>query len=1416
MGTDCEMTNAVRSDLRPVARTRRDTVIAPQANRRQSCNVPTDACGCPSFLEGLLGGEHVVHVSISKLGSNKTDAGGAARAVVEYLTGQQNRAAGTNGEPSPELADVARPGGYYADSAQQPGRWHGAGAEDLIPSASRDHVDPTMLEHLLMGRHPVTGDQLVTATGSSGRADHSDLSGVVVSANGDPDELLTVLEAAKLIDVDVTYLTRLARTTQTRRTEIADTESTVTASAALPTTYLDGVRVPGETQNRPEWRFERGEIERFIDARKEPKVVMGFDLTYSAPKETSLAWAVADETGKPRIESHLRDQAVGKAALRYIEDNAIFVRRGRGHEKADGMIAASFLHNTSRELEPQLHVHVVVANMARGDDGNYQALDARGIYAHATPSAYLADAEYQVAMNADGYAHGPTVKGISHLIGPNQQTVDSMSSGRTRIMQEVGAVGADSPAARQLAALATRPAKDTSVDLEELQHVWMQRLAETGFGPAQHAFLQTHDAPLLWTPEDTHRLNRHLAGATGVTEQLALFDRRHVIETITDFTGGRLDAQEILDHADAWLVSENVLKLNVSDGVQADLIGDVGKVSLTPGLDLYTTPGIVQTEQRIAAAYKLGHNADAGIVDPALTTAAIERWQERTGHTLGPDQTAMVRAITSSGDRMQAVLGPAGSGKTVALEVAARAWEQAGFELFGAAVNGTAAEVLQASTGINSTTVAGLLTRLDLAADRSQPILNNRSVVVVDEAATLGNRAHARLVGHVGAAGATLRTVGDPAQHSSVEAGGMWAHMTRSHADRTPELTENRRMKGPDMADMRLAAVEYREGKIAEAIGRVNDTGRMVTAGTGTEVLDSLAADWYVDWKRHQVKPDLVKPSRMLAENHAARNELNRRAQVLLKADGAINGEGVRIGESTFHVGDQVIARAQNRKLRPPDGDRKSYVRNGTKGTVVGINAETSALSVNFEGRGVIEVPHAWLSKKLRDGVTGGLTPSYAMTTHAAQGDTFDASHSLVTDRSSREGQYVALTRGEHDVRFYAVDAAEFASEPPATEHGLPILNDRKDLIEEVQANLSRPKPADLATVSDLDLAGVMHLAHSGMSLRELEAVGGPHASRAADMIVARASAAVRSDPPAPLVAMIGERNPGDPQRWDNTANAYALYHQRWGSQPRAGHIAERPPEHAPATQHTDYSALRADLIGNRAHNNRHLQPVDLAAVRSELVSQLADAGPATSHLDSRITGHLKRRVATLEAREANLQAALSTATKPKQRRQNRDGPELARRNLSTVHGDLDVARAHLADHLAVSTQRPTQAAVRDRVGMELAVVDNVIDRHVTTAVSTPQAYRSVALGDRPNQPDKAARWDTAAAAVERYRIGTLGRSPGTGPVTTAATGAAHAIGAQPSTPVGQQQWHTANQAIAAINQPAPTLQPTNVLRRGR
>jgi len=82
---------------------------------------------------------------------------------------------------------------------------------------------------------------------------------------------------------------------------------------------------------------------------------------------------------------------------------------------------------------------------------------------------------------------------------------------------------------------------------------------------------------------------------------------------------------------------------------------------------------------------------------------------------------------------------------------------------------------------------------------------------------------------------------------------------------------------------------------------------------------------------------------------------------------------------------------------------------------------------VDFERRGPVVIPGAYLAKAIRPGVTGILAHSYALTSHAAQGETYESGRHLATDRSSRGGVYVGLSRGRSDARLYAVRRRDLA-----------------------------------------------------------------------------------------------------------------------------------------------------------------------------------------------------------------------------------------------------------------------------------------------------------------------------------------------------------------------------------------------------
>lgn len=135
---------------------------------------------------------------------------------------------------------------------------------------------------------------------------------------------------------------------------------------------------------------------RLRSSLRDPKIA-AFDLTFSAPKSVSVLFAIAPgETSRALVTCH--EEAV-KAALGYLEDTAVMVRRGHGGEHVEageGLIAAAYRHRMSRALDPQLHTHVVAGNIARGPDGRFTALHSTLLYAAAKTTGTL----YQAHLRA--------------------------------------------------------------------------------------------------------------------------------------------------------------------------------------------------------------------------------------------------------------------------------------------------------------------------------------------------------------------------------------------------------------------------------------------------------------------------------------------------------------------------------------------------------------------------------------------------------------------------------------------------------------------------------------------------------------------------------------------------------------------------------------------------------------------------------------------------------------------------------------------------------------------------------------------------------------------------------------------------------------------------------------------------------
>ena len=211
----------------------------------------------------------------------------------------------------------------------------------------------------------------------------------------------------------------------------------------------------------------------------------GFDLCFSAPKSMSLMFAFGDSEIRAAVVS-AHESAV-RAALDYLEREACWVRRGHAgvHRlRAGGFMAAGFRHRTSRAGDPQLHTHVVVANMTRGEDGKWSALHSQALYDYARTAGYLYQAHLRHEVSQSlGVRWRPVVSGCAELADIPVHVLKAFSQRSDEIERKKVELGVTSRHGAEIATLTTRLPKETEPDMASLLREWEHRALELGFEP---------------------------------------------------------------------------------------------------------------------------------------------------------------------------------------------------------------------------------------------------------------------------------------------------------------------------------------------------------------------------------------------------------------------------------------------------------------------------------------------------------------------------------------------------------------------------------------------------------------------------------------------------------------------------------------------------------------------------------------------------------------------------------------------------------------------------------------------------------------------------------------------------------------------------------------------------------------------
>src|SRR5664280_268979 len=813
----------------------------------------------------------------------------------------------------------------------------------------------------------------------------------------------------------------------------------------------------------------------------------GYDLTFSAPKGVSLLWAFGTDGTRTRT-SDAHDRAVG-AVLDHLSAEACFVRRGAGGQQlreANGFIGAAFRHRTSRASDPQLHTHVVVPNLVQGADGRWSAPDGRHLYTWQKTAGTL----YQSALRAElaplGLRWQVRRNGLGELADIPKNILRAFSKRRADIEAAMDERSVTSAAAGEMAALATRARKpDETAPFDLLREGWRAQLAEISYpdGEGGHHPATPGDLVLdatvrgsaaLPEPDQVEAVFSVLAGEARVSlddweidDQLAP-DTRAMPVTLFGSTFTRRDAicavarafDVTPDRAVAltskFLERESVHRVLADPEAGARGDGEQVRtksgrlIPATSGDRRYTTTELLAAEERIitSAVERIGERTAQ--VAPSLVDQVLGRHPHLDG-----EQADGVRALLTSGNGYDLIIGQAGTGKSTMLAAARIGWEEAGFRVIGTAVAARTAADLETGTGIPSSSLTQILADLKESGG-----LTSRHVIVVDEASMVGSRSLDRLRHHVDVGGAKLLLVGDNRQLSSIDAGGALRTLSKELGAHVVTLTTNRRQADPGQQWERDALVALREGNVAPAVHAYADHGRVTLASTIDEARQRLIDDWWAVHHKHTTA--------ILAVRRVDVRALNELARARRQVAGEL-GEEIRVGEKAFSIGDRVIFE-RNQRVREVDRlDRGSgtglvRLRNGTFATVVGVidptggdlahNARTREGDVTF-GQGdvartgelearlereahreealtlVVELDDGSRAALPRDYAEHSTSLGYALTVFRSQGITVDHAFGLGGDALFQEAGYTQLSRGRLSNNLYVA-----APESPRWEVG--------------------------------------------------------------------------------------------------------------------------------------------------------------------------------------------------------------------------------------------------------------------------------------------------------------------------------------------------------------------------------------------
>ena len=642
----------------------------------------------------------------------------------------------------------------------------------------------------------------------------------------------------------------------------------------------------------------------------------GRDLTFSAPKSVSLAAFVGGD--ERVVKAH--DQAV-KDTLAWVEENTAKTRMAdkknkrmvqAGNQKT---VAATFRHDTSRNLDPQLHTHAVLANMLLGEDGKWRSMSNEALYRQQKLIGIIYRSELAHSLSKMGYGIQKSHSdGRFEIAGVSRETIEAFSTRRKEIEMAVGersdGAPADNPRLAERAALMTR-ARKRDVDKATLRESWQKQAADLGFdagalvqeaksntatrGAARTQAIELPETALAaeaegnstdasQKPEKTFSRRAAEWALSHVSERDAVFSRDDLLKTALSLAPGEIRVHEVHSDVDNLLAEGRLLATNSLDSHER-----------------FTTDKALADERETINLMRKGQNRTTPLMRGWMVSARLHKGALTTG------QKEAAKLILGSKDRVVGVQGYAGTGKTTMLRRVKDLAEINKYKIAGLAPSASAAQTLSAEAGIQTETLQRFLARnagiaegrLTQKGEKDLRAAFEKTVLVVDEG-SLASTNQARNLLRIASILRIPRLVlvGDKKQLDAVDAGKPFAQLQEAGM-KTAVMDEIMRQRDSDLK----AAVE------ASLAGEIKTAFEKLDKNVAEVKPDNLAGAVAARWL--QLSPQERERTGVMAPSHSLRVAVNQHIRERLAGEGRIHGptfKGERLVSQGFSNAQKSIA----------------------------------------------------------------------------------------------------------------------------------------------------------------------------------------------------------------------------------------------------------------------------------------------------------------------------------------------------------------------------------------------------------------------------------------------------------------------------------------------------------------------------